>query len=73
MYRRRQRRLKHVVNAMCKDIFERLEKANVGVLVMGDLNGIRAEANHGKNGNQKLHNFWAFSMIQKRLLELGEE
>jgi IS605 OrfB family transposase len=58
---------------MCKDIFERLEKANVGVLVMGDLNGIRAEANHGKNGNQKLHNFWAFSMIQKRLLELGEE
>ncbi|MCJ7632844.1 RNA-guided endonuclease TnpB family protein, partial [Candidatus Bathyarchaeota archaeon] len=73
MYRCRQRRLKHAVNAMCRNIFAELEKRNVGVLVMGDLTGIRAEANHGKNGNQKLHNFWAFSMVQKRLAELGEE
>jgi len=73
MYRRRQRRLKHAVNAMCKSIFEELEKRNANVLVMGDLNGIRAGANHGRNGNQKVHNFWAFSMVQKRLAELGEE
>jgi putative transposase len=73
MFRRRQRRLKHAVNAMCRSIFEELEKRNVSVLVMGDLNGIRTDANHGRRGNQKLHNFWAFSMIQKRLTELGEE
>jgi len=58
---------------MCKSIFEELEKKNVGVLVMGDLTGICAEANHGRNGNQKLHNFWAYNMVQKRLAELGEE
>ena len=73
MYRCRQRRLKHAVNAMCRDVFERLKKANVGVLVVGDLNGIRYENDKGKNVNQKLHNFWAFGMVQKRLLELGEE
>lgn len=73
MFKCRQRRLRHAVNAMCRSIFVELEKRNVNVLVMGDLNGIRAEANHGKNGNQKLHNFWAFSMVQKRLMELGEE
>ena len=73
MFRCRQRRLKHAVNAMCRNIFKALEKRNVGVLVMGDLNGIRAKANHGKNGNQKLRNFWAYSMVQKRLVELGEE
>ena len=73
MFRCRQRRLKHAVNAMCRNIFKALEKRNVGVLVMGDLSGIRAKANHGKNGNQKLHNFWVYSMVQKRLVELGEE
>lgn len=72
-YRCRQRRLKHAVNAMLKNIFEVLESKNVNVLVMGDLNGIRVGTNHGRNGNQKLHNFWAYRMIEKRIMELGEE
>lgn len=73
MFRNRQHRLRHAVNAMVKSVFQRLEKQNVNVLVMGDLNGIRASADHGKNGNQKLHNFWAFNRIEKRIAELGEE
>ncbi len=73
MFRCRQRRLRHAVNSMVKNVFETLEKRNVNVLVVGDLNGIRAEANHGRNGNQKLHNFWAFSMVRKRILEIAEE
>jgi len=72
-FRRRQHRLKHAVNAMCRDIFNRLEEAGVSVLVIGDLNGIRAGAYFGRNGNQKLHNFWVFNRIAKRLAELGEE
>jgi len=72
-FRHRQRRLKHAVNAMLKNIFEVLKSKNVNVLVMGDLNGIRVGANHGRNGNQKLHNFWAYSLIEKRIMELGEE
>jgi transposase len=55
--------LKHAVNALCRGIFGRLERAGVGVLVVGDLMGIRAEAYHGAKGNQKLHNFWALGMV----------
>jgi len=58
---------------MLRSIFSLLEKRNVGELYIGDLNGIRKEANHGKKGNQKLHNFWAFNLIDKRIMELGEE
>lgn len=72
-FRRRQRRLKHAVNSMCKDIFKRLENANVAVLVVGDLNGVRYENDKGTVFNQKLHNFWVFNKVTKRLLELGEE
>lgn len=72
-FRRRQRRLKHAVNAMLRNVFSVLEGKRVGELCIGDLNGIRNEANHGKKGNQKLHNFWAFNLIEKRIMELGEE
>jgi len=72
-FRRRQRRLKHAINTMLRNIFSILEDKDVGELYIGDLNGIRAEANHGKNGNQKLHNFWAYNLVEKRVMELGEE
>ena len=72
-FRRRQRRLKHAINAMLRNIFLILEEKEVGELYMGDLNGIRTEANHGKRQNQKLHLFWAYNFIEKRIMELGEE
>jgi len=72
-FRRRQRRLKHAVNAMLREIFAMLEEKNVGTLYIGDLNGIREGANRGRKTNQKLHNFWAFNLIEKRIMELGEE
>jgi putative transposase len=72
-FRRRQRRLKHAINTMLRNIFSILEEKEVGELYIGDLNGIRTEANHGKNGNQKLHNFWAYNLVEKRIMELGEE
>ena len=71
-FRRRQRRLRHAVNAMLRDIFERLESKDIGELVIGDITGIR-EANHGDRGNQKLHNFWIFNMVAGRIFELGQE
>lgn len=73
MFRCRQRRLKHAVNAMVKSIFEELKKRDVSTLVMGNLTGIRANARYGAKTNQKLHNFWPFSVIQNRISELGEE
>lgn len=73
VFRKRQRRLKHAINSMLRDMFERIEAQGVGTLVIGDLNGIRANANHGFQGNQKLHNFWVFNQIEKRIMELAEE
>ena len=71
-FRRRQRRLKHAVNAMLRDIFAILEE-KVSTLYIGDLNGVREGANRGWKTNQKIHNFWVFSLIEKRIFELGEE
>jgi putative transposase len=72
-FRRRQRRLRHAVNAMLRQIFELLESKDIGELVIGDLNGIRNGADHGNSGNQKLHNFWLYNFISGRIYELGEE
>jgi len=73
LYRCRMRRLRHALYSMCRDIFKRLDESGVGVLAIGDLTGIRENENHGRNGNQKLHNFWTFGIIERRLKELGEE
>jgi putative transposase len=72
-FRRRERRLKHAINTMLRDIFSLLEGKRIGELYIGDLNGIREGANHGRKGDQKLHNFWAYNLIEKRIFELGEE
>ena len=73
LYRTRKRRLDHAVKAMLRDLFNRLETHGVTDLIVGDLKHIRDNANHGKVGNQKLHNFWPFMQIRQRISELGEE
>jgi hypothetical protein len=37
-----------------------LENEHVTDLIVGDLKHIRDNTNHGRVGNQKLHNFWPF-------------
>jgi putative transposase len=73
LYRTRRRRLNHAVKAMLRDLYDRLEAHGVTDLIIGDLKHIRDNANHGKVGNQKLHNFWPFAQIRERICELGEE
>jgi len=73
LYRTRRRRLNHAVKAMLRDLYDRLEAHGVTDLIVGDLKHIRDNANHGKVGNQKLHNFWPFMQIRQRISELGEE
>jgi putative transposase len=58
LYRTRKLRLNHAVKAMLRDLYERLEAHEVTDLIVGNLKHIRDDANHGKVGNQKLHNFW---------------
>jgi putative transposase len=71
-FRKRQRRLKHAINAMLRSIFSTLEEKEVGELYIGDLNGVK-NTNHGKKTNQKVNNFWAYDLMEKRIMELGEE
>ena len=73
LYRTRRRRLDHAVKGMLRDLYEHLEDEHVTDLIVGDLKHIRDNANHGKVGNQKLHNFWPFAQIRQRIHELGEE
>jgi len=73
LYRTRKRRLNHAIKSMLRDLYEHLEDEHVTELVVGDLKHIRDKANHGKVGNQKLHNFWPFAQIRRRIHELGEE
>lgn len=72
-FRKRQRRLRHAINAMLRGVFETLESKNVDELVIGDLTGIRERANHGDSGNQKIHNFWVYNLVAGRIYELGNE
>jgi putative transposase len=71
-FRKRQRRLKHAINAMLRSIFSTLEEKEVGEFYIGDLNGVK-NTNHGKKTNQKINNFWAYDLMKKRIMKLGEE
>jgi putative transposase len=73
LYRTRRRRLNHAVRAMLRHLFECLEAHGVTDLNVGNLKHIRDNADHGKAGNQKLHNFWPFAQIRGRIQELAEE
>ena len=73
LYRTRRRRLDHAVKAMLRDLYDHLDAEHVTDLIVGDLTHIRDNTNHGKVGNQKLHNFWPFMQIRQRICELGEE
>jgi len=73
LYRTRKRRLNHAIKTMLRDLYERLETHGVTDLIVGNLKHIRDNANHGKVGNQKLHNFWPFAQVRQRIQELGEE
>ena len=58
---------------MLRDLYDHLDAEHVTDLIVGDLKHIRDNTNHGKVGNQKLHNFWPFMQIRQRISELGEE
>ena len=73
LYRTRRRRLDHAVKAMLRDLYDHLENEHVTNLVVGNLKHIRDNNDHGKVGNQKLHNFWPFAQIRQRINELSEE
>ncbi len=72
LYRIRQRRFRHAVNAMVKMIVEYAFKSDISKIVIGNLKGIRN--NHGNSKtNSMVNNFWSYRWIIERLKEKAEE
>ena len=57
LYRIRQRRFRHAVNAMVKAIIEDAYALGVSKVVLGELKGIRKNSHNGK-ANSMINNFW---------------
>jgi putative transposase len=72
LYRTRQRRFKHAVNAMVKTIVEEAYRLGVSKIVLGKLKGVRNNSHNGK-ANTMINNFWSFSYIVRRFKEKAEE
>jgi putative transposase len=72
LYRTRQRRFRHAVNAMVKTIVEEAYRLGVSKIVLGKLKGVRSNRHNGK-ANTMINNFWSFSYIVRRFKEKAEE
>ena len=72
-YRRRTRRFRHAINSMVRHLVEQAWRSGVDTIFLGDLKGIREDNNLGRHMNQKIHNFWSFRYIVKRIREVAEE
>jgi putative transposase len=72
LYRIRQKRFRHAVNAMVKRIVDDAHKLGVSKIVLGKLKRIRKNGKNGK-ANAMINNFWSFNYIVKRFKERAEE
>jgi putative transposase len=78
LYRIRQRRFKHAINAMVKMIVDNAYHLGIREIVIGKLKGIRSNNNSNNyNNNSKanamVNNFWSYSYIIRRVKEKAEE
>ena len=72
LYRRRTRRRDHAMDALCRDLIERLHDKGVSTVYVGDLTDV-LETHWSVRTNAKLHNFWAFRRFVGRLADTAEE
>jgi len=73
LYRIRQRRFSHAVNAMIKTIVEFAVKLGISKIILGRLGGIRSKSRNNSKANAMINNFWSFSYIIRRFKENAEE
>ena len=72
LFRMRQRRFRHAVNTMIKQIVEDAYMLGVSKIMLGKLKGIRNN-NHNGKANAMINNFWSFNHIIRRFREKAEE
>jgi putative transposase len=75
LYRIRQRRFKHAINAMVKTIVDNAYHLGIREIILGKLKGIRSNNNNYNNSktNVMVNNFWSYAYIAKRVKEKAEE
>jgi len=73
LYRIRQRRFRHAVNAMIRWIVEYTHQSGLSKIVVGNLKGIRKNNHKNAKVNSMIHSFWSFKWIVQRLKEKAEE
>jgi putative transposase len=72
LYRKRTARRDHAMNALARDLIERLHEAGVSTLYIGDLTDV-LETSWSVEANAKTHNFWTFRAFINRLKTTAEE
>lgn len=74
LYRIRQRRFRHAVNAMVRSMVRDLYDLGVSRIIIGNLKHIRdGNINNGSKTNTMIHNFWSFQYISQRIKDIAEE
>ena len=72
LYVKRSRRRNHAQDALVRDLVERLYADGVNVLYVGNLRDV-LRRHWSVKANEKLHNFWAFSRLLRRLESVCED
>ncbi|MCK8817462.1 transposase [Natroniella sulfidigena] len=66
LYRKRRRKLDHLLHAATKTIVDYCIENNISKVIVGDLKNVRKDTNFGKKTNQKIHKL-PFAKIYKLL------
>lgn len=72
LYRQRTNRRDHAMDALARDLIERLHDEGVSTVYVGALTDV-LETHWSVRANTKTHNFWAFRAFIKRLEDTAEE
>jgi putative transposase len=72
LYRKRTRRRDHAMNALARDLFERLHEGGVATVYVGDLTDV-LKTHWSAEANEKTHQFWAYRKFLNRLATTAEE
>jgi putative transposase len=72
LYQKRTNRRNHAMDALARDLIERLHADGVATVYVGDLTDV-LDTHWSVEANAKTHNFWAFRRFVKRLVHTAEE
>ena len=72
LYRKRQRRFRHIINTIIHCFVKLCLEKGVGEIIVGDITHIRDNNDKGNKINAIIHNFWSFRYTIERLKTTAE-